>query len=157
MSIQIFGLPVSRGVAIGRAVLVASGRVDVPHHFIDPNRVQEEVDRLLTARDTVNDEFEMLKRDLPSRDAVTALREYAPGSDVVIGTTVELGEKLDFMSNLLLCSAGVHRTDVAHAVLSKAYSSLSSASPQLSIVFASLELGIGKKHRLIERQHVFLI
>lgn len=66
------------------------------------------------------------------------------GSDVVIGTTVELGEKLDFMSNLLLCSAGVHRTDVAHAVLSKAYSSLSSASPQLSIVFASLELGIGK-------------
>ncbi len=26
----------------------------------------------------------MLKRDLPSRDAVTALREYAPGSDVVI-------------------------------------------------------------------------
>ena len=26
----------------------------------------------------------MLKRDLPSRDAVTALREYAPGSDGVI-------------------------------------------------------------------------
>jgi hypothetical protein len=26
----------------------------------------------------------MLRRDLPSRDAVTALREYAPGSDVVI-------------------------------------------------------------------------
>ena len=31
MSIQVFGVPVSRGVAIGRAVLVASSRVDVAH------------------------------------------------------------------------------------------------------------------------------
>ena len=29
MSIQMFGLPVSRGVAIGRAVMVAASRVDV--------------------------------------------------------------------------------------------------------------------------------
>ena len=34
MSFQVFGLPVSRGVAIGRAVLVASSRVDVAHYFI---------------------------------------------------------------------------------------------------------------------------
>jgi phosphotransferase system enzyme I (PtsI) len=66
MSIQIYGLPVSRGVAIGRAVLVASGRVDVPHHFVDPARVSEEVARLITARDTVAREFDELKRDLPS-------------------------------------------------------------------------------------------
>jgi glycosyltransferase involved in cell wall biosynthesis len=66
------------------------------------------------------------------------------GTDVLIESTIDLGEKLDFMTNFLLCSAGVHRTDVAHAVLSKAYSSLSSAAPQLAIVFASLELGIGK-------------
>lgn len=49
MSIQIFGLPVSRGVAIGRAVLVASSRVDVPHVFIDPARTEDEIARLLTA------------------------------------------------------------------------------------------------------------
>ena len=65
MSIQIFGLPVSRGVAIGRAVLVASSRVDVPHVFIDPTRIDEEVLRLLTARDAVAQEFDTLKRDLP--------------------------------------------------------------------------------------------
>ena len=34
MSIQLFGLAVSRGVAIGRAVLVASGRMDVAHYFV---------------------------------------------------------------------------------------------------------------------------
>ncbi|HET6786957.1 MAG TPA: phosphoenolpyruvate-utilizing N-terminal domain-containing protein, partial [Aquabacterium sp.] len=66
MSIQIFGLPVSRGVAIGRAVLVASSRVDVPHHFVDPARVDEEIARLIAARDTVAAEFDMLKHDLPS-------------------------------------------------------------------------------------------
>lgn len=65
MSIQIFGLPVSRGVAIGRAVLVASSRIDVPHVFIDPSRIDDEVARLYAARDTVANEFDILKRDLP--------------------------------------------------------------------------------------------
>ena len=66
MSIQIFGLPVSRGVAIGRAVLVASSRIDVPHVFIDPALIDGEVARLLTARDVVAAEFDVLKRDLPA-------------------------------------------------------------------------------------------
>lgn len=66
MSIQIFGLPVSRGVAIGRAVLVASSRVDVPHVFIDPSLIDEEVARLMAARDVVAAEFDALKRDLPA-------------------------------------------------------------------------------------------
>ena len=38
-----FGLPVSRGVAIGRAVLVASSRVDVAHYYIEADRVPAEV------------------------------------------------------------------------------------------------------------------
>ena len=65
MSIQMFGLPVSRGVAIGRAVLVASSRVDVAHYYVDPERVGAEVDRLRHARDIVADELGALKRDLP--------------------------------------------------------------------------------------------
>ncbi len=66
MSIQIFGLPVSRGVAIGRAVLVASSRVDVPHVFIDPASIDGEIARMLAARDVVSTEFETLKHDLPA-------------------------------------------------------------------------------------------
>ncbi|MBL8352542.1 MAG: phosphoenolpyruvate--protein phosphotransferase [Burkholderiaceae bacterium] len=65
MSIQMFGLPVSRGVAIGRAVLVASSRVDVAHYFIDPDEAAAEVARLRHARDTVVHEITSLKRDLP--------------------------------------------------------------------------------------------
>src|SRR5262245_42190402 len=65
MSFQVFGLPVSCGVAIGRAVLVASSRVDVAHYFIDATRVEPEIARLRAARDAVAGELSLLKRDLP--------------------------------------------------------------------------------------------
>jgi phosphoenolpyruvate-protein phosphotransferase (PTS system enzyme I) len=72
MSIQFFGLPVSRGVAIGRAVLVASSRVDVAHYFVAREHVEEEVERLRQARDTVAAELSVLQRDL-SDDALAEL------------------------------------------------------------------------------------
>ena len=66
MSIQIFGLPVSRGVAIGRAVLIASSRVDVAHYFVAVERIEPEIERLRVARDAVASELEGLKRELPA-------------------------------------------------------------------------------------------
>jgi phosphotransferase system enzyme I (PtsI) len=65
MGIQVFGVAVSRGVAIGRAVLVASSRVDVAHYFIAPAQVAAEVLRLRAAREEVARELETLQRDLP--------------------------------------------------------------------------------------------
>ena len=65
MSIQVFGVPVSRGVAIGRAVLVASSRVDVAHYFVAPDDLEAEVQRLKRARDAVAAELSSLQRDLP--------------------------------------------------------------------------------------------
>ncbi|MGH8797003.1 MAG: phosphoenolpyruvate--protein phosphotransferase, partial [Caldimonas sp.] len=65
MSFQVFGTPVSRGIAIGRAVLVASSRVDVAHYFIDETRVDAEITRLRVARDAVANELASLKRELP--------------------------------------------------------------------------------------------
>jgi phosphotransferase system enzyme I (PtsI) len=66
MSVQIFGLPISRGVAIGRAVLVASSRVDVAHYFVPAGRVEHEIGRLRDARDAIAREIEGLKADLPA-------------------------------------------------------------------------------------------
>ncbi len=60
-----FGQPVSRGVAIGRAVLVASSRADVAHYFIDAAHAPAEVARLRHARDTVVSEISTLKNELP--------------------------------------------------------------------------------------------
>lgn len=65
MAIQVFGLPVSRGVAIGRAVLVASSRMDVAHYYIDPSQVPGEINRLRHARRQVGAELEQLKLEVP--------------------------------------------------------------------------------------------
>jgi phosphotransferase system enzyme I (PtsI) len=65
VSIQVFGLPVSRGVAIGRAVLVASSRVDVAHYFVDPSMIDAEVRRLRAGRDLVVQELTALKAEVP--------------------------------------------------------------------------------------------
>ena len=75
MSIQVFGLPVSRGVAIGRAVLVASSRVDVAHYYVEPGMIEAEVRRLGAARDLVVAELTALKGDVPedAHDELVAL------------------------------------------------------------------------------------
>jgi phosphoenolpyruvate-protein phosphotransferase (PTS system enzyme I) len=66
MSIQVFGLAVSKGVAIGRAVLIASSRMDVAHYFVDESLVQAEVERLRQARDEVAGELQALQRAMPA-------------------------------------------------------------------------------------------
>ena len=39
MTLAIHGLVVSRGIAIGRAVLAASSHLDVSHYYITPEQV----------------------------------------------------------------------------------------------------------------------
>ncbi|MBC7701068.1 phosphoenolpyruvate--protein phosphotransferase [Aquabacterium sp.] len=98
MSIQIFGLPVSRGVAIGRAVLVASSRIDVPHHFVDPDLVNEEITRLLDARDVVAHEFEVLKRDLPP-DAPSELAALLDVHQMLLQDEALIGATADWITS----------------------------------------------------------
>ena len=64
MTFAIHGLNVSRGVAIGRAVLVASSRVDVAHYFVQPHEVQSEIDRLFRGRSAVVDEIRRLQESI---------------------------------------------------------------------------------------------
>ena len=65
MTFSIHGLAVARGIAIGRAVLVASSRVDVAHYFIKAEQVPAEIERMRSARDAVIDELQRLQRDMP--------------------------------------------------------------------------------------------
>ncbi len=65
MTFSIHGLAVARGIAIGRAVLVASSRVDVAHYFIEPEQVKSELARLVQAREAVLAELQSLHDNLP--------------------------------------------------------------------------------------------
>jgi phosphoenolpyruvate-protein phosphotransferase (PTS system enzyme I) len=64
MTFSIHGLPVARGIAIGRAVLMASSRVDVAHYFIQPGQVEEEVARVRAGRNAVVDEIHRLQQTI---------------------------------------------------------------------------------------------
>ncbi len=64
MSFTVHGLPVSRGIAIGRAVIVASSRVDVAHYFVKTEQVQAEIERLRSARKSVMEEIVKVQRSL---------------------------------------------------------------------------------------------
>ncbi len=65
MTFSVHGLAVSRGIAIGRAVLVASSRADVAHYFIDAAKTDEEITRVRVARNAVTEEITRLQQDLP--------------------------------------------------------------------------------------------
>ena len=65
MTFSIHGLAVARGIAIGKAVLVASSRVDVAHYFIKPSQVEEELARITQARNTVMAEVQRLHQSVP--------------------------------------------------------------------------------------------
>lgn len=65
MTFSVHGLAVSRGIAIGRAVLVASSRADVAHYFVDADKSLEEITRVRVARNAVVEEITRLQHDLP--------------------------------------------------------------------------------------------
>jgi len=64
MTFAVHGLPVARGIAIGRAVLVVSSRIDVAHYFIKPEEIDSEIDRVRTARNAVADELAKLQANV---------------------------------------------------------------------------------------------
>ncbi|NBX05344.1 MAG: phosphoenolpyruvate--protein phosphotransferase [Betaproteobacteria bacterium] len=64
MAFSIHGLSVSRGVVMGRAVLVGSSRRDVAHYFVEPEQVEVEIDRLRAGRNTVIEEIIRLQASI---------------------------------------------------------------------------------------------
>ncbi|HCE28575.1 MAG TPA: phosphoenolpyruvate--protein phosphotransferase [Comamonadaceae bacterium] len=65
MTFSVPGLAVARGIAIGRAVLVGSSRVEVAHYFIEPHQIESEIDRVRHGRNAVVDELQRLQGEMP--------------------------------------------------------------------------------------------
>jgi len=82
MTLSIHGLPVARGVAIGRAVMVVSSRIDVAHYFIQPPQVEAEIDRVRAARDAVTAELHRLQASVAQLGPNDTPQELAALLDV---------------------------------------------------------------------------
>ena len=114
MTFSIHGLAVARGIAIGRAVLVASSRVDVAHYFIEPEQVTAEVARIAQARDAVIEEIRRLHQNMP--------KDAPP----------ELAALLDV--HLMLLQDEMLANDVKHWIKDRLYNAEWALTSQLEIV-----------------------
>jgi phosphotransferase system enzyme I (PtsI) len=82
MTFTVHGLAVSRGIAIGRAVIVASSRIDVAHYFVKPEQVEAEITRLRDARKAVVEEVHKVQKNLHELDPADAHPELSALLDV---------------------------------------------------------------------------
>ncbi len=66
MAFTLHGIPVSRGIVIGRVHLLASAALEVPHYLVVVDQIEEEVQRLDEAVATVVNELYQLESELPA-------------------------------------------------------------------------------------------
>ncbi|MEJ5992520.1 phosphoenolpyruvate--protein phosphotransferase [Ramlibacter sp. PS3R-8] len=82
MTFAIHGIAVARGIAIGRAVVMGSGRADVAHYFIEPSQVESEIERVRVGRDAVSDEIHRLQATIAGMGPKEAPHELTALLDV---------------------------------------------------------------------------
>jgi phosphotransferase system enzyme I (PtsI) len=82
VTFSIHGLAVARGIAVGRAVLVASSRMDVAHYFIEPSQVGAEIARVRDGRDAVIAEIHRLQTSVAAMGAKDTPHELTALLDV---------------------------------------------------------------------------
>ncbi|MFT6590378.1 MAG: phosphotransferase system enzyme I (PtsI), partial [Rhodoferax sp.] len=118
MTFAIHGLAVARGIAIGRAVLVASSRVDVAHYFIQAAQVATEIDRVRIGRDTVVAEIQRLQNSITQK--------------VVKDTPHELMALLDV--HLMLLKDVELSSGVKHWITNRLYNAEWALTTQLDVI-----------------------
>ena len=65
MSFTMHGIPVSGGIAIGRAHLVSHAKLEVAHYAVPQHQIADEIARFDAALKTVRAEFEELRTQIP--------------------------------------------------------------------------------------------
>ncbi|ABP35163.1 phosphoenolpyruvate--protein phosphotransferase [Polynucleobacter asymbioticus] len=65
MTFALHGIPVSKGIAIGKAVLISRAALEVSHYLVEVGKEESEVQKLLDAFDQVRLELEQLRQGLP--------------------------------------------------------------------------------------------
>jgi phosphotransferase system enzyme I (PtsI) len=65
MTFSLHGIPVSKGIAIGKAVLISRAALEVSHYLVEPGKEEVEAQKLLDAFDQVRQELEQLRLGLP--------------------------------------------------------------------------------------------
>ncbi|HEY5800565.1 MAG TPA: phosphoenolpyruvate--protein phosphotransferase [Burkholderiaceae bacterium] len=95
-SFTLHGIPVSRGIAIGRAHLLTPAALDVRHYLIAQEQVEAEVQRLESAFAAVHLELQNLQRDLP-KDAPSELGAFIDVHAMILNDPMVKDAPLDII------------------------------------------------------------
>jgi phosphotransferase system enzyme I (PtsI) len=82
MTFSVHGIAAARGIAIGRAVIMGSGRADVVHYFIEPAQVPAEIERIRAGRNAVVEEIHRLQQNISTLSAKETPHELSALLDV---------------------------------------------------------------------------
>jgi len=96
VSFTLHGIPVSRGIAIGRAYLIAPAALDVDHYLIEPTRIEGEVERFRTAQALVHQELDELRADL-SADAPSEMGAFIDVHTMILNDAMLVQETIDLI------------------------------------------------------------
>jgi phosphotransferase system enzyme I (PtsI) len=78
VSLGLYGIGVSRGIAMGKAYLYVRGIPDIPEYNIPPGKLEHEIARFNTALKTAKAQLKKIRSDIPS----TTPREIAEFIDI---------------------------------------------------------------------------
>ncbi|GGC86909.1 phosphoenolpyruvate--protein phosphotransferase [Undibacterium terreum] len=97
-SFTLQGIPVSRGIAIGRAHLLRPAALDVQHYLVAQEQVEAEVRRLQDAITQVHKELQAIWSDLP-QDAPTELGAFLDVHALILSDPMISEAPLDIIRN----------------------------------------------------------
>jgi phosphoenolpyruvate-protein phosphotransferase (PTS system enzyme I) len=90
------GIPVSRGIAIGRAYLIAPAALDVDHYLVEPDKIEAEIERFRVALAVVEQELDALRADL-SADAPTEMGAFIGVHLMILKDVMLVQETIDLI------------------------------------------------------------
>ncbi|KVG61561.1 phosphoenolpyruvate--protein phosphotransferase [Burkholderia pseudomultivorans] len=96
MSFTLHGIPVSRGIAIGRAYLIAPAALDVAHYLVEATQIDAEVERFRTALDAVHRELDALRADLTD-DTPSEVGAFIDVHAMILGDAMLVQETIDLI------------------------------------------------------------
>ncbi|SMG32613.1 phosphoenolpyruvate--protein phosphotransferase [Paraburkholderia susongensis] len=96
MSFTLHGIPVSRGIAIGRAYLIAPAALDVDHYLIEPAQIEGEVERFRAAQQRVHGELDALRADLAA-DAPSEMGAFINVHSMILNDAMLVQETIDLI------------------------------------------------------------
>ena len=93
---SLHGIPVSRGIAIGRAHLLRSAALDVKHYLISQENIESEVERLSNAIAQVHAELQAIRQDL-SPEAPSELGAFIDVHVLILSDPIVSEQPLDII------------------------------------------------------------